>query len=97
MSPGAPIRIGLSFKEKTGGYCRTFTARGARRLVGLACHHGQQWQILTLVEGARRGSPEYRMANSNLPPELLQVIQKHTSGEPLDAQAERRARSSGWR
>lgn len=98
VPPSAPIRVGLSFEAKTGNYCRTFTAIGVRRLDGLACNHRQRWRILTLIEGPLRGDAhEYRMADSNLPPELLQAIGANIRGEPLDAQAERRARSSGWR
>jgi hypothetical protein len=38
-----------------------------------------------------------RLAGSALPPPLLQAVNERISGEPLDAQAEAKARSNGWR
>ena len=94
----ASIRVGLSFRAKSGNYCRTFTTSGAGLSAGLACREARQWQILTAVEAVPRGATsQYRMASSTLPPLLLQAVRENMRGEPLDAQAERNARSSGWR
>jgi hypothetical protein len=36
------------------------------------------------------------MAGSDIPPLLLQSVSENINGEPLDAQAEMRARDAGW-
>ncbi len=45
----AQLRIGLTFRARSGNYCRTFTVSGNRALFGLACRAQQQWQVLTLL------------------------------------------------
>lgn len=97
-TPGNKIQVGLSFKDKTGNYCRTFAIDQSRSLTGLACHERNQWQVVTLVgtqhtAGSAQGMP---MAASGLSPVLLQAIKEHISGEPLDAPAETKARSNYW-
>jgi hypothetical protein len=98
IPPHASVHVGLSFKARSGRYCRTFDIAGAHGTAGLACYDREQWQILTLVgKPAEEGSgPTYRMAGSDIPPLLLQSVSENISGEPLDAQAEMRARSAGW-
>jgi negative regulator of sigma E activity len=99
-SPGAAVRVGLSFRSKGGNYCRTFTLGGARSLAGLACREQDHWQLVNLMaaEGTPTAgnAPNLRMATSALPPALLQAVNDHISGEPLTAAAEAKARSSGW-
>ena len=60
----------------------------------------EQWQLTNLVgtEGPGGGASgqNLRMAASNLPPALLQAVNEHISGEPLNAAAEATARNSGW-
>jgi hypothetical protein len=94
------VRIGLSFRAKTGGYCRTFVIDNTRALAGLACREQQQWRILTLLgtdaAGSHGSAQAYRMASSAMPPALLQAVNEHISGEPLDAAAEAKARRGGW-
>jgi anti-sigma-K factor RskA len=98
IAPNASVRVGLSFKATNGRYCRTFEFAGAEGAAGLACREQQQWRVLSLIERpAKEGTdPTYRMAGSTIPPLLLQLISENISGEPLDAQAELRARSAGW-
>lgn len=87
----AAVRIGLSFKSRTGEYCRSFAA-SAVSLSGLACREQGEWHIKatdSLVESAG-----LRQASS---PAMLQIIEAHIAGEPLDAAAERSARDAGWR
>jgi hypothetical protein len=45
----AQLRIGLTFRARSGNYCRTFTVSGNRALFGLACRAQQQLQVLTLL------------------------------------------------
>jgi len=97
-SGGGAVQVGLSFKAKNGHFCRTFAINAASSLAGLACREQDQWQVLTLTgtQSQNADSQHLRMAASALPPVLLQAVNERISGEPLDAQAESRARSSGW-
>jgi hypothetical protein len=100
-APGSsPVRIGLSFRARNGGFCRTFVFDNHRALNGLACREQERWRILTLLgvdASAPAGSaPGYRMAGSAMPTALLQAVNERISGEPLDADAEARARRAGW-
>ena len=97
-SAAAAVQIGISFLARSGDYCRTFVLSGAISPAGVACHHGQEWQILTLSQSAASGSATagYRTAASEMSPAILQAVQELISGEPLDATAEAAARSKGW-
>ena len=94
------VRIGLSFRAKSGGYCRTFVLDSNRALAGLACREQQRWRILTVLgtdrPSAAGGAQGYRMAGSAMPAALLQAVNEHISGEPLDAAAEAKAQRNGW-
>lgn len=98
IPPNASVHVGLSFKAKSGRYCRTFDIAGTEGAAGLACYDQQHWGVLTLIGSpAKQGAGSgYRMAGSDMPPLLLQSVSDNISGEPLDAQAEMRARSAGW-
>lgn len=95
----ANVRVGMSFRARSGRYCRTFAIAATQGAAGLACYDDQHWRVLTLIETpATEGAvPAYRMAGSDIPPLLLQSVNDNISGEPLDAQAEMRARSAHWR
>ena len=96
----AEVRVGLTFKARSGNYCRIFALSGSRPLAGLACRDQEQWQVLNLVgaEGASvsGNGQNLRMAASSLPPALLQAVNERISGEPLNAAAEAKARNNGW-
>jgi len=100
-APGSSaVRIGLSFRSRNGGFCRTFVFDNHRSLTGLACREQQRWHILTLLgadASASAGSaPGYRMAGAAMPTALLQAVNERISGEPLDADAEAKARRAAW-
>jgi hypothetical protein len=97
-SPGAQVRIGVTFRARSGNYCRTFALSGNRALAGLACREQEQWQVLHLMaaEGAGGNGQNMRMASSSLPPAILQAVNERISGEPLNAAAESKARTNGW-
>jgi negative regulator of sigma E activity len=98
-STAAAVRVGLTFRSRSGNYCRIFALSGARSLAGLACREQDQWQLLNLVgaEGPSAGGGQnLRMAASNLPPALLQAVNERISGEPLNAAAEAKARNNDW-
>ncbi len=98
--PGSHFHMGMSFRTKDGDYCRTFSANDSPSLAGLACHEQDHWRIMTLVGSQPRttgvADGDRRVA-WNLSPLLLQTVRDHMSGEPLDPQAEAKARGSDWR
>ena len=85
----AAVRIGLSFRDNVGRYCRSFESA---TIDGIGCRDGGRWQL----EQTRRGqaSSDYRQASSG---ELNAMVATMMAGDPLDADAERMARDSGWR
>lgn len=92
---GSPIRIGLTFRDKRGAMCRSFTQPGAS---GLACHESSGWHVREIFAtgGAPDGASDYRMA-AGPDPRLAALIDETIAGDPLEAAAEARARSAGWR
>jgi hypothetical protein len=95
----APVQVGLSFRSKTGEFCRTFVWREGDGLAGLACREGEIWQIETAVpnETLAAGNGSYQMAGAELPLAVLQAVEGRIDGEPLDASGEAAARQKGWR
>lgn len=90
-APDGPVRLGVTFREHDGGFCRSFQTRGAQ---GLACRDGQAWRVQALAPSERQDGP-FRTASS-LPPALAAAIEARMAGEPLDAAAERAARDAHW-
>jgi hypothetical protein len=97
---GAAVRIALSFRARSGSYCRSFTLSGTRSIAGLACRDQEQWRVVDLIGTEAAGMPgpaqNLRTAASSLPPALLQAVNERISGEPLNAAAETKARNNGW-
>ncbi|HWK75064.1 MAG TPA: hypothetical protein VNQ81_12375 [Povalibacter sp.] len=95
---GSPIRIGLSFHEKSGNYCRTFTVEDQAALAGLACREANAWRVKALAHNEPNGmKTEYRMAGTAVPPIILQAVQDTIEGDALDAAGEAAARKQGWK
>jgi hypothetical protein len=90
------VQLVLSFRASDGRYCRSFSlAAGAN---GLACQTGKAWRVEVLGQSAATADgPEYRQAGSALSPGVLAAIGQLQSGDTLDAEQERQARSGGWR
>lgn len=86
--------VGLSFRNRAGDYCRTFSADG---IAGVACRDSGGWGVRTAVTAAPGAAGDYRMAGSETPPEVLRSVESMIDGEPLDAAAEAAARVRGWR
>lgn len=84
----AAIRIGLSFEDGTGRYCRSFESRS---LNGIGCREEEGWRLERTMAG--QASADYRQASSG---ELAAAAAAMMKGEPLDAAGERTARASGW-
>lgn len=93
--PGA-VRIGLTFKDGAGRYCRTFQSR-RNSVAGLACREDGAWRVRTATHWMPADAPAYRTAASELPPEVLAAVDRELAGEVLDAAQERAARDRGWR
>ncbi len=90
---GSPVRIGVSFATRDGGYCRSFQVGAS---AGLACRDGEAWRISVLKE-APASSGDYRQAASATPGAVLEAIDERIAGPAFDAAAERRARERGWK
>jgi hypothetical protein len=95
---GSAVQIGLSFLAKSGDYCRTFALAGAVSPSGLACRHGEEWQIQTLTQepGNAAGDSAYRTARSPMSATILRSVEGQIAGEPLDQAGETEARRRGW-
>ena len=93
----AAVQIGVSFRARSGDYCRTFVLRETQSLAGLACRAGAAWQVVALAQGERPGAAgSYRPAASALPPAVAGTLDELIAGEPLDAAGEAAARARGW-
>lgn len=92
------VRIGVSFRAKSGNYCRTFALVPPAALAGLACRAdgGWQLQVLAHTESQAAGSASYRQAASPMPPAIVAAVSNLIAGEPLDDQAEAAARARHW-
>jgi hypothetical protein len=96
-SPARMATAGLSFRAKTGDYCRTFALTGADASSGLACHEANGWSIKVLAHSPSAGSPtQFRTAASDLAPAIGAAIEGSIVGEPLDHAGEVAARQAGW-
>jgi NAD/NADP transhydrogenase alpha subunit len=97
QSRSSAVQIGVSFRAKSGDYCRTFALSGAVSPSGLACRHGERWQVQALTQepGTVSGS-DYRTAGSAMSATILKSVEGQIAGEPLDQAGERAARQRGW-
>jgi len=89
----APVRVGVTFRDGTRRWCRTFEA-GATG--GIACAQDKDWRIERLYGGIAGQSGTYRQAGSPAAA-MMADAQAMMAGEPLDAAAEKAARDAGWR
>jgi hypothetical protein len=102
QAPDAPVKIGASFKSKTGDYCRTFTMHASTTLAGLACHDHNDWRVQVLAQNPQSESTStgaktsYRQAGSEMPRSVQQAVDENIAGDPLDAHAEALARDVRW-
>lgn len=89
----AGARIGLTFRDKAGSICRSFTDGAAQ---GLACRDGEDWALRAVLQSADSGSGDFRMA-TGADPALAALIDSAIAGEPFDSAAERTSLTNGWR
>ena len=93
-----PVHIGVSFKARSGAYCRSFTLQESPALAGLACREHDDWhvQILTAIEPQPQGSGALRQAGTEIPKAVLEAVEDNRVGDVLDAGAEAAARAKSW-
>lgn len=84
------VRIGLSFRDHSGAYCRTFDLIEAQTS-GLACRAQAGWAVAMTTANPQS---EIRTAGAG---EVLAAVEARIAGEPLDAKAEAAAREADWR
>ena len=102
-------RVGVTFRSKSGQYCRAFGLPGVQGMDGLACRRSDQWQLVALLSpgapstAASAAAPASAPTATNpltviaaLPTALRQAIEQRISGVPLSGRAETQARASGW-
>jgi hypothetical protein len=89
---------GLSFRDKSGDYCRTFSLTGNDASSGVACHEGADWRIKALAQAPRAAtnSDSFRTAASEDSPAIRAAVEASIAGEPLDHAGEIAARQAGW-
>jgi len=83
-----PVRVALTFRDKSGAICRTFWTRA---MDGLACRDGHDWRIDATARHEDEGT--YRQASSPL---ITSAAEDRVAGDVFDAAAEARARASFW-
>jgi hypothetical protein len=86
-------RIGVTFRDKQGNICRSFTDSAAS---GLACREGGNWQVEAIFRAPEGQDSDYRMA-AGADPRLATLIETRIFGEPFDAAQERQSRDTGWK
>lgn len=88
------VRVGISFRDREGAYCRAFHLQQDAPLAGLACRAGSEWRLQVIAAAAKQEG-ELRPAAA-MPMAVLHAIDAAIDGEPLDAAAESAARDAGW-
>jgi hypothetical protein len=99
QTPDSPVKIGVSFKSKTGDYCRTFTLHESTALAGLACRDHDDWRVQVLAQSENNSTDtngSYRQAGTDMPRSVLQAVDETIAGDPLDAHAEAAAKEHKW-
>ena len=91
---GAAVTVQLSFVDKRGQYCRTFSTG---QLAGLACQDASHWVVEHLATADATPDTGMRQASSALPRAVLDAVDQRIAGDALNADAERAARAQGWK
>lgn len=92
-----PVDIGVSFKSKSGNYCRTFTLHETSTFVGLACRVHDDWHVEVLAQTESTASDGgYRQAGAQIPKSVMQAVADTIAGDTLDERGETAARDKNW-
>lgn len=92
----APIRIGITFRSRSGEYCRTFAL--SNEVAGLGCRAGTDWRLPVIARSPTTAdaSASYRRAAGELPPAVMRAVEERIAGDALDAREEAAALQRGW-
>ena len=90
----APVAVQLTFADKAGRVCRTFSTAST---AGLACREGEHWVVQQTVALEQAPQGAMRQAASALPRELLDMVDRRIDGAAFDAAREQQARDRAWR
>lgn len=88
------VRMGLSYRSKSGDYCRSFVNEAN---AGIACRHDDTWQVQMLVPAEKSDDATYRPAASAIPKAILDKVDQDIDGEALDSEAESAAIKQQWK
>jgi hypothetical protein len=93
----APVRIGSTFRSRSGEYCRTFVL--SNEVAGLGCRAGADWRLPVIARSpaAPESSGTYRQAAGNVPPAVMHAVEERIAGHALDAREEAAALQGGWK
>ena len=96
--PGTVATTGLSFRAKTGDYCRTFSLTATHANSGLACREGGSWKLKVLAQSPETpaNSSGFRPAASADFAAVRAAVEESIDGEPLDQAGEIAARRGNW-
>lgn len=93
---GGAVRIGISFRDAQGRWCRTFQST-PDRLAGLACREPKGWRVRALAAWSPQAPAGLRTAASETPEAVSAAVDQTLAGTPADQAGERAARERGWR
>ena len=98
QNASAPARVGISFVDKAGEFCRGFQTAGTGQnaLAGVACRSGNSWRVVATAATETPPSGTFRQAAAALPNSLRDAIAGMIAGQPLNATGERDARAHNW-
>ena len=91
---GAGVAVQLSFVDKGGNYCRTFSTTA---VAGLACQQTGNWVVQQVLPAEAQTTGGVRQAATPMPPALLAEVDSRMADAPLDAAGELQARARAWR
>jgi hypothetical protein len=96
--PGTAATTGVSFRTKTGDYCRTFALSATHTNSGLACREGGSWKVKVLAQSPETpaNSSGFRPAASADSAAVRAAVEESIDGEPLDQAGEIAARRRNW-
>jgi hypothetical protein len=91
------VRVAASFWSKNGSFCRAFLTpgNGQTALAGIACRERGAWRVAIMETMAPLDAPQLTLGA--LPASVRGVMDNLIVGQPLNANAERQARSQDWR
>ena len=93
LPSNGPVRIGITFRDRAGEICRTFTDPQSS---GLACRTNGRWQVRGLFAAPEGQGAAYRMA-AGMDPNLATLVDSTMAGEPFDEAQEQAAKAKGWK